>query len=90
MLNLGNIKIRWNNEIPEYTAFRRKHNENFYKENITYYLKNIREYLKFDIKKNVLIINFTEPELKLECLAGLIGSATWITPSSHLSEVLTS
>ena len=90
MLNLGNIKIRQKNEIPEYTVSRRKHNENFYKENITYYLKNITEYLKFDIKNNALIINLSGKVLKFECLVGLIGSATCINPSSHFSEVLTS
>jgi hypothetical protein len=90
MLNLGNIKIRWKNEIPEYTVFWRKHNENFYNKSITYYLKNIREYLKFDMKNNALIINLSGTVLKFECLVGLIGSATWIIPSSHLSEVLTS
>jgi hypothetical protein len=90
MLSLGNINIRWKNEIPEYTVFRRQHNENFYNENITYYLKNITEYLKFDIEKNALIFNLSGTVLQFQCLFGLIGSATWINPSSHLSEVLTS
>ena len=47
MLNLGNIKIRKKKEVPEYTVFRRKHNENLYNENITHYLQNKREYLNF-------------------------------------------
>jgi len=74
----------------EYTVFRRQHNENFCNENIIYYLKNITEYLKFVIKNNALIMNLSGTLLKFECLVGLIGSATWINPSSHLSEVLTS
>lgn len=90
MLNLGNIKIRQKKEVPEYTVFRRKHNENLCNGNITYYLQNITEYLKFDIKNNVLIINLSGTVIKFECLVGLRGSAIWINPSSHLSEVLTS